>query len=518
MADNDTTSNVWQKLQEQEQQNTILLGENKKLRQRNDYLTQQLADIQRLAYGRKSEKVNPDQLQLFIDEARGDSEPTGDKPDNDTPDYEEIPAHIRKKKKRGPHPGRAPLPDHLDREETHLHPDDLDCPCCGHEMKPAGEEISEELGVIPARLFVRRWVRHKYACRQCEDAVVRPPLPPVAIEKSMAGSDVLAAIIVSKYADHLPLYRQQQMYRREGVELSRVTMCDWMGKSSFLLKPIVAQMRQELLASAVVQSDDTGVKYLEPPGPAKSGYLWAYVSCDGDVVYDFTRGRSREGPSSFLSGFSGVLQVDGYTAYNEVLSNPGISHAACWAHVRRKFEKALKTDPAEAAVVMQKIQQLYRVEKEIRELDLKPQPAKIVAIRERDSLPVIEKLEELLVEYRQNALPQGRLGKAIEYAFGQWAWLDTYIHDGLVEIDNNSCERAMRKVAIGRKNWLFTGSDQGGHYAAILYSLIETCSRHGINPHQYLTDVLVRVGTHPQSRVAELTPRGWAAARDSETS
>jgi len=300
------------------------------------------------------------------------------------------------------------------------------------------------------------------------------------------------------------------MYRREGVELSRVTMCDWVGKSAFLLKPIVEQMRQELLASAVAQSDDTGVKRLESPGPAKSGYLWAYVSCDGDVVYDFTCSRSRAGPTSFLSGFCGVLQVDGYTAYNEVLLNPGIVHAACWAHVRRKFEKALKTDPAEAAVIMQKIQQLYRVEKNIRQLDPKPQPAEIVAIRERDALPVINDLEKLLMEYRQKALPQGRLGKAIEYAFGQWKWLETYIHNGRVR---DRQQRAMRKVAVGRKNWLFAGSEQGGHNAAILYSLIETCSRHGINPHQYLTDVLVRVGTHPQSRVAELTPRGWAAAR-----
>ena len=450
MADTIVTCIITADPQEQAGIIATLLEEIKKLRQRNEYLTQQLADIQRMVYGRKSEKINPAQLQLFIDEARSDSEPTAVGPDDDTPDYEEIPAHVRKKKKRGPHPGRAPLPDHLDREEIHLHPDDLGCPCCGHEMEPAGEEISEELGIVPARFFVRRRIRHKYACRHCEDAVVRPALPPAAIDKSRAGSDVLAAIIVSKYADHLPLYRQQQMYRREGVELSRVTMCNWVGKSAFLLKPIVEQMRQELLASAVAQSDDTGIKRLESPGPAKSSYLWAYVSCDGDVVYDFTCGRSRAGPTSFLSGFCGVLQVDGYAAYNEVLLNPDIVHAACWAHVRRKFEKALKTDPAEAAVVMQKIQQLYRVEKNIRQLDPKPQPAEIVAIRERDALPVINDLKELLVEYRQNALPQGRLGQAIEYAFGQWKWLETYIHNGRVEIDNNSCERAMRKVAVGR--------------------------------------------------------------------
>ncbi len=295
-------------------------------------------------------------------------------------------------------------------------------------------------------------------------------------------------------------------------------MGDWIGKCAFFLEPIVAQMKAEVLASGVVQSDDTGVKYLEAPGPAKSGYLWAYVSRTGDVVYDFTTSRSRAGPTSFLAGFEGTLQVDGYAAYNEVFTTKEIVHAACWAHVRRKFENALKTEPAEAAVVLQKIQQLYRVEKDIRAMEPKPDTAEIAAIRERESLPVVNSLKECLVRYRDKALPKSPLGKAIEYAFGQWQWLETYLHDGRVEIDNNSCERAMRKVAVGRKNWLFAGSEQGGRNAATLYSVIETCARLGINPHQYLTDVLVRVGTHLQSRIAELTPRGWLAARGAETS
>lgn len=512
MASNNATSNIPSDPQEQASLIIALLDENKKLRRQIEVLTQRLADLQRMIYGRKSEKVNPDQLQLFVDSARSDSEPADVSPDDETPDYEEPPAQ-KKKKKRSQHPGRAPLPQHLEREEIHLHPDDLDCPCCGCQMKPAGEEISEELGVVPARFFVRRRIRHKYACGECQDAVVRPPLPPVAIEKCQAGSDVLAAIVVSKYADHLPLYRQQAIYRREDVELSRVTMGHWVGQCAFLLKPIVEQMKADLLDSGVVQSDDTGVKYLESPGPAKNGYLWAYVSHDQDVVYDFTTGRSRAGPTSFLAGFQGILQVDGYAAYNEVLSTAGIGHAACWAHVRRKFENTLKTDPLEAAMVLQKIQELYRVEKGIRQADPKLKPEEIAAIRERDSSPVIHRLKEYLIECRENVLPKSRLGQAIEYAFGQWEWLCTYIGDGRVEIDNNSCERAMRKVAVGRKNWLFTGSDQGGHNAAILYSVIETCARLRINPHQYLTDVLVRVGTHPQSRVAELTPRGWMAAR-----
>lgn len=517
MAKNETKSNIQQELIELKQYIAILLEENKKLRHKIEHLTQQLSEMQRIIYGRKSEKTNPDQLQLFIDDVRDGDEPAKADPKDETPDFEEIPVHVRKKK-RGPHPGRAPLPDHLRREIIDIYPDDLDCPCCGSEMQPAGEEISEELGVVPASFFVRRRIRHKYACRDCQDAVVRPPLPPAAIDKSMAGSDVLAAIIVSKYADHLPLYRQQQIYRREGIELKRTTMCDWIGKCAFLLDPIVQEMRKNMLSCGILQSDDTGVKYLEPPGPAKSGYLWAYTSSDGDVVYDFTTSRSREGPSAFLAGFQGNLQVDGYAGYNEVFKRPGISHAACWAHVRRKFEKSLETDPVEAALVMQKIQKLYRVEKKIREMDPSPGPDTVVEIRTGDSLPVILELKQYLLEIREKTLPQSRLGKAIEYAFGQWEWLTTYITNGLVEIDNNNCERAMRRVAVGRKNWLFTGSDQGGTNAAILYSIIETCIRSQINPHEYLTDVLVRVGTHPQSRIAELTPRGWAAAKADESS
>ena len=270
--------------------------------------------------------------------------------------------------------------------------------------------------------------------------MVRPPLPPAAIEKCQAGSDVLAAIIVSKYADHVPLYRQQAIYRRTDVELSRIVMGHWIGRCAGLLEPIVAQMKKELLASGVVQSDDTGIKYLEPPGPAKNGYLWAYVGADQTVVYDFTRGRGREGPTSFLAGFQGVLQVDGYAGYNEVLKEPGIEHAACWAHVRRKFEQALETEPQEAAAVMQQIQALYRVEQLVRESKTPLGAEEITEIRERDALPVIEALKPELVGYRQQALPKSRLAAAIEYALGQWPHLETYIHDGRVDIDNNSCE------------------------------------------------------------------------------
>ena len=492
-----------------------LREENAQLRRQQEILMEQIAAMQRAIYGRSSEKVSADQLQLFVDGVRSADEIAEVDPADEAPDYEEPPV---RKKKRGPHPGRAPLPAHLERQETHLYPDSLDCPCCGEQMEPAGEEASEELGVVPARFFVRRRVRHKFACRHCEDAVVRPPLPPAAIEKCQAGSDVLAAILVSKYADHLPLHRQQAIFRRADVEISRVTMGHWVGRCADLLRPITAQMRSELLATGCVQSDDTPVKYLESPGPAKTGYLWAYVGADDTVVYDFTAGRSRDGPTSFLAGYEGILQVDGYAGYNQALAVPGVHHAACWAHVRRKFESALETEPDEAAVVMREIQRLYAIEQQIRDSEIDLGADRIAAIREQESLPVISALKTTLMGYREHALPKSRLARAIEYAFGQWDGLETYVHDGRVAIDNNSCERAMRRVALGRKNWLFAGSLEGGDYAAILYSLIETCARLGVNPHEYLTDVLVRVGTHPQARIAELTPRGWRRARAEQNS
>lgn len=515
MATEFTDRNMSNDPQELRRLNAALIAENELLRKDLALVKRHLQELLRQAYGRKSEKTSPDQLQLFIDGSRDPNEPAQVDATDETPDFEVPPEG--KKKKRGPHPGRAPLPPGLERRVEHLDLEDRTCPCCGLEMSPAGEEISEELGIEPVRFFVRHRIRHKYACRHCEDAVVRAPQPPAAIEKCQAGGDVLAAILVSKYADHLPLYRQQQMYRREGVELSRVTMGHWVGQGAFLLEPIVAQMHKELLAAPVVQSDDTTVKYLESPGPAQRGYLWAYVSSDADVVYNFTPGRSRDGPSAFLAGFRGVLQVDGYAAYNEVLAQESLGHAACWAHVRRKFERALQAHPQEAATVLQRIQEIYRVERQIRDLVPAPDPERIVEIRRASALPVIDALQKYLTERRQEVLPKSPLGEAIDYAFGQWQWLKTYIDHGLVEIDNNSCERAMRKVAVGRRNWLFAGSEDGGRYAAVMYSLIETCCRHGINPHAYLTDVLVRVGSHPQSRIAELTPRGWAAVRSAST-
>lgn len=496
--------------------NSELVHEVQELRQRVEILTNQLAQIQRMVYGRRSEKTNPDQLAMF---AQGDSIASGEKDEesqeDQSPDLEEEDAPSKQKKRyRRHHPGRHPLPDHLERTEIHLHPDNQTCECCRAELAPAGEEVSEVLAKR-TQFYVKRFIRHKYACRHCEESIVRPDLPETAISKCQVGSGILAQIIVGKYQDHLPLYRQEGIFSRDGITIKRQTMCGWMSKCFYSLKPIVEQMAQEMLSGSFIQSDDTGLKYLSSPGPAEKGYLWSYVTGDM-VVYDFTIDRSRAGPAKFLSRFNGTLQVDGYESYNEAVENGGLTRAACWAHVRRKFEQSLETEKVMAAKVLQKIQVLYKIEKFMRKKRPGWSAEQKAAFRRKYASPKIKALKKYLIKCRQEVLPKSPMGQAIEYAFGQWKWLKTYTGDGLVDIDNNSCERSMRKVAVGRKNYMFAGGEAGGHTAAVFYSLIETCSRLGTNPQEYLEDILVRVNTHPQSRIAELTPHGWTAIKKSE--
>jgi transposase len=499
-----------------------LLEQIEDLRRERDSLQETLAKLQRLTYGKKSEKLDPAQLMLDLEgEARLAEEVPLPKHGfvDEAPDAEDGPAQ----EKRLRHPGRTPLPVHLPRRRKEIHPapEDRICSCCHKEMTAIGEEITEQLGRIPARFFVWQYVRVKYACPDCQEGVVRPELPSQTIEKGKAGEDVLADVLVSKYADHLPLHRQSRIFKREGVELSRSTLCQWVGDCSGLLSPIVDQMHRDVLASHVIQSDDTPVKYQDTDARrvSKQGYLWSYVGDRGDVVYRFNTSRGKKGPTTFLDGFKGVLQVDGYPGYNEILSREGITYQGCWAHARRKFFDARDTAPQEGAMVMLMIKFLYQVEVEAEEQKLKP--PEIAALRAEKAQPMLDKLKAYLLELQQRpVLPQSPLGKAVAYTLGRWEALCLYIADGRLVIDNNSCERSMRRVAVGRKNWLFTGSAAGGHRAAVIYSLIESCARLGINPHEYLTDVLRKVSTHPQSRIAELTPRGWQASRltDADTS
>jgi len=511
---NDATPNIEQENERLRALNAELLDHIQDLRSENARLKHVLARLQHRIFARQSEKIDPNQLQLLLDdEARQDAglQITPPRFVHEAPDAEEQPK--RKKGRPAAHPGRLPLPPHLPRQRIELHPDSLACPCCQGELRRFGEEISEELGRQPARFFVRQFVRVKYACPTCQDQIVRPPLPSRPIERGLAGSDVVADVLVGKFADHLPLHRQATIYRREGVPLDKSTMCDWVARSAELLAPIVDVMRRELLTGPVVQADETPVQYLDPQnrGPTRRGYLWAYGNGQKEVVYDFATSRAQQWPNRFLTGYQGYLQVDGYAGYNEVLSWPGVVEAACWAHVRRKFLEARDTEPKHAAAAVLAIRELYTTEAKARDDNL--DVAALTALRMQEAVPVLADLEEYLRALQSVVLPKSPLGVATAYALGRWPALCVYAGDGRVPIDNNSVERAMRRVAVGRKNWLFAGSPAGGQRAAVIYSLIETCSRYGINPHDYLTEVLDRIDTHRQRRIAELTPGGWLAAR-----
>lgn len=492
---------------------TEILGELHQLRSENTHLKYALARLQQRLFGRSSEKIDPNQLELALQAAAADeAERAVVTPPyaNEAPDGEVVAPEP--KKRRPNHHGRGPLSADLERVRTEIHPADLTCPCCSGALRRMGEETSEELGLYPARFYVRQTVRVKYACPSCQDQIVRPDLPEKLFERGMAGADVVAQVLVSKYADHLPLHRQEMIYRREGVHLDNSTMCDWVDRSADLLQPIVDQLRLDVLSSPVVHADETPVKFLTPgQRGSHNGYVWTYADLQGDVFYDFGKTRGQQWPNAILAGYEGYLLVDGYTGYDKVLARKEVTYVACWAHARRKFYESLGTAPRPAVVVLKAISEMYKVEEQARDEGLDPDAVR--ALRQEKTLPILEDLEAGLRELLPEVLPKSPIGQAVKYALARWPALKVFAGDGRVPIDNNSAERAMRKIAVGRKNWLFTGSVAGGERAAVIYSLIETCSRHGINPREYLTDVLQRVGSHPQSRVAELTPRGWLAAR-----
>ncbi len=510
---NDAAHNLHHENEHLRAVNATLLDELHSARSENSRLKHILARFQHRLFGRRSEKIDPNQLTLVLQVEAADEAAMRVAPPkyvHEAPDAEVQPK-LKKKHVAGHH-GRGPLSANLERERIEIHPADLTCPSCRNDLRLLGEEISEELGLRPARFYVRQYVRFKYACPCCQDQIVRPPLPDKVIERGLAGADVVAHVVVNKYANHLPLHRQAVMYKREGVDLPKSTTCDWVDRCADLLRPIVEQIRKDVLAGPLVQADETPVQYLDPGrGGSHRGYLWAYVGLGDDVLYDFSTTRAQRWPNAMLDGYQGYLLVDGYAGYNEVLAKPGVTYAGCWAHVRRRFREALKTDPKYAAAAVAEIQAMYVTEKRAKQEGL--DPGGVLALRQAETLPTLTELETYLRELLPEVLPKSPLGDAVQYALARWPALTVFAGDGLVPIDNNSAERAMRKVAVGRKNWLFAGNEAGGERAAVIYSLIETCSRHGINPQEYLTDVLQRVGSHPQSRVAELTPRGWLAAR-----
>ncbi len=479
----------------------------------NAKLQHQLEQLLRQRYGRKSERVDPAQLLLFAQEILAQAEPT---PQLD-PVPEPAPSPSATQPQKNGH-GRKPLPASLPRKpEVHdVPPEQLPCPDCGALRQCIGAEVREQLEYVPASLIVIEHIRPKYACPDCAANVVIAERLPEPIEKGLPGPGLMAHVITNKYADHLPLYRQEGILRRQGVEISRSTMCDWMAIAAELLAPIVKLMLAKILKSQVVQNDDTPVKVQDHDGKGiKTGRLWASVGDHNNpyVVYHYTPDRSGAGPAAIFQGFEGYLQADAYSAYDGLYTSGTILEVGCMMHARRKFYEARTSDPPRAHRVLAWIKLLYDVEREAKEKHAAEGYEAFVAarhaLRGERSRPIFQQLHDWLEAEAPKVLPKSSIGEAIHYSLNHWAALERPLDEGFLDLDNGACERALKPVALGRRNWLFAGSDRGGQTAAVLMSLCTTCKDLGIDPQAYLRDVLDRISTHPARRIEELLPDWW---------
>ena len=485
-------------------------------KERDGYKDLYKALLRRL-YGRRSEQISPEQLRLdfgkLVDEAlAAAAAELADQQRKDQEQGEPQPTPPRRQ-----HPGRSSLPPELPRrrEVYELPASERACPCCAAVMVEIGEDVSEELEYEPASFYVVDHVRIKYACRTCDQGIVRTPMPERPIERGRPGPGLLAHIAVAKYADHLPLYRLEGIFEREGVEISRQTMCEWIGNVADLVAPVVGELKRQLLTDTLVQSDDTVIPYQgDEKGRMSRGFLWVYTRPYAETVFDFTTNHGRDGPMAFLGDFEGYLQTDGHSSYNGVYATGKVRHVGCLAHVRRKFFEARYEAPEDAKLVLAAIQSLYRIEKQAKATGLVG--ADLVALRQREAGPMLTSLGNLFDAIAQKYRPKSLMARAVGYARGQWPAIRRYVEVADARIDNNSSEQAIKPVVIGRKNWMFAGSAEGGRRAAVLYSLIVSCKRLGIDPYAYLRDVIATVATYPNKRIGELTPRAWAAARASE--
>lgn len=481
----------------------------RKLRQ----MQHQLEQLLRWRYGQKSERI--DENQLFFEalgaiQAQTPTTATTEPP----PDAPARPA-------ARPGHGRKPLPKNLPRRRVvfDLTAEQQHCPHCAKNLQRIGEEVSERLEFIPASLTVIEEACQKYACpKGCTVVTAEKPMAP--IEKGLPGPGLLAQVAVSKYADHLPLARQEGMFRRQGVELARSTMCDWMRRCAELTVPLYRLMKQQLLASKAVQTDDTPVAVFDPEGPrTRTGRICTYVGDEAHpyIVYDYTPTRGHEGPAAFLEDYDGYLQADAYSGYEPIfadeLAHPHLGGllGACTPEVFRGAE--LRSDARHGHAGLR--QAPLRCGARSKDQDLKGEARRL--LRQEKSLPLLDGIGYLLAE-KPKVLPKSPIGDAIGYALGNWTALKRYTEDGDLEIDNNGAERSLRGIAVGRKNWLWYGSDKGGQTAAILTSLAATCKRLHIDPFAYLRDIFDRISAHPSNRLAELLPDRWKLAQAPDTS
>lgn len=485
------------------------VAELRETTQRQEHL---IAELHHALYGKKSEKLNDDDRQLAFEDleialSEVEEQKAAQAPADDTPKRRKIPQR-----------NRGNLPAGLPRIEKVIEPDSLECPCGCGLMHKIGEDRADRLDIVPAQLRVIVTVRPKYACRTCTDGVTQAPTPPWLIEGGLPTEGAIAHVLVSKYADHLPLYRQSQILARSGVDIHRSTLADWVGVAAFHLRPVVDRLAEHLKSSTKLFMDETTAPVLDPGrGKTKTGYLWALARDDRNwggedppgVVYFYAPGRHGEHAETFLTGFNGILQIDGYPGYNR-LARPSrkggdpIVVAHCWAHARRKLKEVFDRDGSEiAAEGLRQIAEIYAIEKDIRGTS----PGQRLSARQARTAPLVAAFGTWLQAQRGRVSAKSRLGEKLAYIGNHWDGLQTFLTDGRVEIDSNNVENLVRPIALNRKNALFAGHDEGGADWGRLASLIETCKINGAEPFAYLKSTLEAIAAgHPKGRIDDLLP------------
>ena len=469
-----------------------------------EVLKQELKQLKRIIYGSKHERFvplnnNPSQLSLDIQvqEIAQCNISAAKKIE-----YIRTTKEITENKKG--HPGRMKLPEHLERREIIIEPlEDVST------LKKIGDEITEELEYDPGKLFVNRYVRPKYA-RAGNEGVVIAPMIDRPLHKAIAGPGLLAQIVIDKYVDHLPLYRQQQRFSREGINIPYNTITDWVSNTCKLIEPLFTQLLNEVTGSNYLHADESPIKVLDKDkkGQTHRGYFWVYHnSIERLVLFDYQQGRGREGPVAMLKDFTGHLQTDGYAVYNIFNEREDITLLHCMAHARRMFYEALANDKARAEYVLEQMGKLYSIERKAKELSFTYE--QLLELRQGEAIAVLQSLGKWMKEEYVKVLPKSSIGKALAYSIQRWGQLMIYAGDGKLNIDNNPVENCIRPVAIGRKNYLFAGSHEAAQRSAMLYSLLGTCKLNEINPFIWLKDVLQRINAYDKDKVSQLLPQNW---------
>lgn len=466
-----------------------------------------IAELKRQLFGAKAEPLSAEQ-EAQLEQLANDVQEQAQRPAPDSTQVLEEEEEKREAKQRSRSP-RHPLPTTLESETVTLQPESTICPHCGQQQHRIGEEVSEEIEYIPAKLIRRRTVRPKYACRCEESGVLIAPLPPRLIPQSKLGLGLAVQILLTRFDDHLSFYRLEQIFQeRHGVEIARQQMVQWVTHIAGWLQPIYEAMWEAMKAGDYLQIDETPVKVLDRDvsGKTARGYLWFYSVPKEDVILEFCTSRGQEIPREKLAGFEGTIQTDAYEVYNSIAKkNPKLQRIGCLAHARRPFYKSLRESVGEAVWFIGQIRKLYRIENKARSLD----PTERYTLRRAEAPSIWQGMKARAEELQPKLLPQSTLGKAVNYFLNEYEPLNGYLRDGRFEIDNNLVENDIRPTAVGRKRWLFIGHPQAGWRSAVIYSILLSCRRRGINPQVYLTDILGRLPSTKITQIQELLPAHW---------